>query len=237
MLAAAVVQEPVGPARAADPPGRTGTDAASSEQARKAEILGSDRWRRAMFELDEWLASQPIYSPRQVRDIKADFSSRVAGMSSYEIDYLLDTLDGKLRVLDSPEARDVREWLGRYLSVMTDRKRADVLRQVPNVIEMSAGELADAIRDAEKKRTAVEKEAAETVRGKREFGEFIAANRRADAALKLRLTRIQIGDAAFSPYRTQPIGEPPLSDASYNSPLIIGVGPWGNFIGANVGAF
>jgi hypothetical protein len=39
------------------------------------------------------------------------------------------------------------------------------------------------------------------------------------------------------PRRCQQAGEPPLSDASYNSPLIIGVGPWGNFMGANVGAF
>lgn len=76
---------------------------AAGDLARKAEIMNSNRWRRAIFELGEWLSAQQIYSPQEVRSIKADFNRRVATMSSYELEYLLDDLDAKFK--HSPERR------------------------------------------------------------------------------------------------------------------------------------
>jgi hypothetical protein len=200
---------------AADP--ATDTQAEFEEHYRCAKILASDRWRRAMFELDQWLAVQPVYTPEQVRQIRAGLANRVAAMSSYDLDYLLDTLDFKLRILASPEATEAREWLGRYLAVMADAKRAAVLRELPNVVEMTSGELIAGIQAVEAKRAAVEKQAA-------------------DDAAKARTARIRRGEAAFSPYRSQPVGDPPFANA-YDSPTVIGVGPWGTFVGMSVGAF
>jgi pyruvate/2-oxoglutarate dehydrogenase complex dihydrolipoamide acyltransferase (E2) component len=77
------------PGQAADPTPAAGpaaagkdADAAQDDTARKAEIMSSQRWRRAIFELGEWLSAQQIYSPQEVNRIKADFNRRVAGMSS-----------------------------------------------------------------------------------------------------------------------------------------------------------
>ena len=58
----------------------------------------------------------------------------------------------------------------------------------------------------------------------------------ADDAAKARTARIRRGEAAFSPYRSQPVGDPPFANA-YDSPTVIGVGPWGTFAGMSVGAF
>jgi hypothetical protein len=59
-----------------------------------------------VFELDEWLAVQPVYTSGQVVGMKADLARRIKAMSSYELDYLLDNLEFKLRVLDTLEATE-----------------------------------------------------------------------------------------------------------------------------------
>ena len=236
-MAAAV--DPLAAVHGQDPSGETGSvdrRAEFEERYRRAEILASERWRRAIFELDEWLAVQPVYTPEQVRRIKAGLADRVAGMSSYELDYLLDTLDFKLRILASPEAAEAREWLGRYLSVMADAKRAALLRDLPNVVEMTSGELIEGLREVEAKRAAVEKQAREVARSRKEFAAFARTNRANDDATRARVARIRRGDTSFSPYRSQPVGSPPFAD-SYDSPTVIGVGPWGTFVGMSVGAF
>ncbi|MFM8733946.1 MAG: hypothetical protein ACKOC8_01940 [Pirellulales bacterium] len=232
---------------AVGPPAARGQDEAPSstpdearegfeERYRKAEILASPRWRRAMFELDQWLAVQPVSTPTQVRQIKAALAERVARMSSYELDYLLDTLDFKLRVLESPEAIEAREWLGRYLSVMADDRRAAALGELPDVVEMTAGELLEGLRAVEEKRAAVERESRRVVRGRQEFGAFVRERRAADEMTRSRMSRIRRGDVSFSPYRGQPVADPPFADA-WGSPTVIGVGPWGTFVGNAVGAF
>ena len=91
---------------AAEPSSPAEPQAEFEERSRKAELLASDRWRRAVFELDEWLAVQPVYTSGQVVGMKADLARRIKAMSSYELDYLLDNLEFKLRVLDTPEATE-----------------------------------------------------------------------------------------------------------------------------------
>ena len=224
----------------APPPAVAGAGAANAptadpeERERKARLLSSSRWRRAMFELDEWLATQPVYLPTQVRRIKADLAARVAAMSSYELEYLLESLTAKLAILESSRARDAREWLGRYLVVMSDRKRAALLADVPNVVDMSAGELAAAVEAVEAKRRAVEKMARETERSGRDRATFTAANHDRDAAIRAAQARIRRGDISFSPYRGQPVADPPFADA-YESPTIVGAWPWLMTGGINVG--
>ena len=61
---------------------------AQDDLASKSELLQSPRWRRAIFELGEWLSTQTIYSPREVQRIKAGFNDKVMRMSSRELEYL-----------------------------------------------------------------------------------------------------------------------------------------------------
>ena len=227
------------PAVAADPPPRPPADAPpvakADDAARKAELLASSRWRRAMFEFNAWLDAQPVYTPAQVRLIRKELADRVATMSSFDLEYLLETIDAKVKVLDTPEARDARSWLGRYLSVMSDAKRAAVLRDVPDILDMSTTELEAAITRVEAKRKEVAQQRQSAIAGRQQIGGFLAAARDGEAVERARQAELRSGPV-FSPYRGPPVGDAPFADA-YDSPTVVGVGPWGTFLGIPIGAF
>jgi hypothetical protein len=154
-------------------------------------------------------------------------------MSSYEVEYLLDTLEAKLRILDRPAARDAREWLGRYLAVMSERKRAEVLDAVPDVLDMTTAELVAALDRLAAQRAAVEESRRSTARGREGFAAFLHEQRADEQAARAARSRIRVGDAAFSPYRARPVADPPLVDAVDGPPFLI-AGPWGTCIGLNL---
>ena len=204
---------------------------------RKAQIMNSQRWRRAIFELGEWLSAQQIYSADEVRRIKAEFNRRVAGMSSYELQYLLDDLDSKFKILDTPEAKDARSWVGQYLSAMSDRKRAEVLKDVPDVVAMSASQLQQEIEKIERTRAALQQRSAAFDQGRQQLVNQAAAARQQTAAAVAAAAAAQAGPS-YSPYRSggQGGGKPPFSDV-HGSGMSVGVGPFGAYVNFNVGNF
>lgn len=204
--------------------------------AKKAEILRSPRWRRAVFELGDWLDTQEIYPPKQVQKIKSDFNQRVAKMSSYELEYLLEDLEQKFKVMDSPEAKDARAWVGQYLSAMSDRKRDEVLKDIPNVVSMSAGELSQEIQKIETKRQSLQRQQAAFEQGRQQLVEQAQANRQLTAQAAAAAAAQANSAPAYSPYRSQGGGKPPFSD-SKGSGMTVGVGPWGAYVGFSVGNF
>ncbi|MEX2115005.1 MAG: hypothetical protein WD845_17560 [Pirellulales bacterium] len=119
--------------------------AADSDAALKQQILASDCWRRAMFELNEWLATQQVYSPEQVAQIKADFAARVDKMSPNELQFVLQDLEAKFEILDTQQAREVRAWLGSYLSILSDRGREELLQLIPEFSTINAAQLQQTI--------------------------------------------------------------------------------------------
>jgi hypothetical protein len=218
-------------------PAAAGSDRTDLEDRfRKARLLGSDRWRRAVSAFEAWLASQPVYTPAQARAIRSDLDRRVAAMTSYEVEYLLDTLDAKLRILDSPAAREAREWLGRYLAVMADHKRAEVLAELPNVLDMTTADLVAGLERLQAKRAAVEQQRRVATSARAEFAAFLDAQRRIDALAREARTRIRLTDVAFSPYRAGPVADPPFADVGDGMPFGP-MPPWGPFTGLQVGGF
>jgi len=235
------------PARAADPAPAPGartmpSQATPEDAARKVEIMSGERWRRAIFELGEWLSAQQIYSPQEVSRIKADFNRRVAGMSSYELEYLLDDLDAKFKVLETPEARDAKAWLGQYLSAMSDQRRAEALRDVPDVVTMTSAQLQDEINRIEQKRVALQQRQQAFDQSRDVLVQQADANRQQTAAAAAAAMAQTRSSASFSPYRTGGGGggggggKPPFSDAK-GSGLSVGVGPWGAYVSFNTGSF
>ena len=217
--------------------------AGDGDLARKAEIMNSPRWRRAIFELGEWLSSQQIYSPQEVRNIKADFNRRVAAMSSYELEYLLDDLDAKFKVMETPEARDARQWVGQYLSVMSDQKRAEVLKDVPNVVAMSSAQLQQEISKIEQMKTGLQQQQQAFDQSRQQLVERAQAARQATAAASNAAAAAAQSGVAYSPYRSGGGGgggggggKPPFSDA-HNSGMTVTSGPWGAYVSFNTGSF
>jgi methyl-accepting chemotaxis protein len=230
-----------GPARAADgeqPATATAAGAAEDDVVRKAQIMNGQHWRRAIFELGEWLSAQQIYTADEVRRIKANFNRRVAAMSSYELEYLLEDLDSKFKILDTPEAKDVRSWVGQYLSAMSDRKRAEVLKDVPDVVTMSASQLQREIEKIEQTRTAIQQRSAAFDQSRQQLVERAAAARQQTAAAAAAATAAAQSGASYSPYRSggQGGGKPPFSDV-HGSGMSVSVGPFGAYVNFNVGNF
>ena len=230
-------QQPAAPAKAAAAPTKAADDD-DGDLARKAEIMNSQRWRRAIFELGEWLSSQQIYSPQEVHNIKTDFNKRVAGMSSYELEYLLEDLDSKFKLLETPEAKDARQWVGQYLSVMSDSKRSEVLKDVPNVVTMSSAQLQQEIDKIEQKKADLQQRQAAFDSSRQQLVDRAQAARQATAAASNSAAMSAQSGVSYSPYRggNQGGGKPPFSDAK-GSGMSVGVGPFGAYVNMNVGSF
>jgi hypothetical protein len=145
------------------------TDDDTDAFARKAAIMQSPRWQRAVSELGCWLATQTIYPPDEVLRIKAGFNDRVAHASPDEIGAMLDNLDAKLRIVESPEAREARDWVGHYLSAMSDQRRARAVAAVPDITTMSAAELQAEIKRVTQKRADIQQRQAAFESGRQEL--------------------------------------------------------------------
>ena len=214
----------VGPSRAAD----AVPAAAECDLTRKADIMHGAPWQRAIAELGGWLTTQTVYTPAEVRRIKVRFNEQVAAMSSYEIEYLLDSVEQKMRLLDTPEARDAKAWLGEYLSAMSDARRARELRNVPNLLDMNASQLWEEIQRIDRKRGALQQRQQGVAARQNTLVDRATANRQASAdAARATAERLRAAPAQ-APTR-QGGGALPFSDVPQRQ-MSIGVGPMGAFI-------
>jgi len=222
---------------AADAQRPRAVDADDDDFEHKAAVLQSSRWRRAVFELGEWLSAQRIYTSQQVNQMKADFNRRVAAMSAEELDALLDDLELKFKVMDSPEAKDARDWVGQYLSAMSDSRRQQALRNVPDVVAMSASQLAEEIKRIEQRRDSLRQRQQDFDQTRQARVAGAQANRQATSQAIAAAQAQAASQAAYSPYRRpHNDGKLPFSNVNRNAGRFgIGIGfGWG---GIGLGAF
>ncbi|MFM9057593.1 MAG: hypothetical protein ACKOSQ_00430 [Planctomycetaceae bacterium] len=197
-------------------------DADDGDLARKADIMHGARWQSAIAEFGGWLAAQTIYTPAEVRGIKNRFNDRVAAMSSYELEYLLDSLTAKLDLLGTPEAQDAKAWLGEYLFAMSDVRRAEELRKLPNLLDMNAAQLWQEIQRIDRLRGTLRQRQENVVARQEVLVERAAAKRQATAAASQAAAARARSAPAHSPYR-QGGGSPPFADVQRQPPLIFGL--------------
>jgi len=195
------------------------------DMARKADIMHGSQWQQAIAELGEWLSTQNVYSPSEVRRIKMQFNDRVDGMTSYELEYLLESIKAKLQLLQTPEARDAKAWLGEYLSAMSDGRRAQELREVPNLLTMNAAQLWQEIQRIDAKRSALRQRQQGVAARQGAMAERAAAGRQATSAASREAAARARAAPSHSPYRSGG-GSPPFSDIAPRR-ATINVGPFG----------
>lgn len=106
----------------------------------RQQILESDRWRRTMRDLDEWLSVQTIYSEGEVAAIQANLRENMASKSAAELEQLLKDMEDRLKVLTSPEAKDARLWLADFMAVARNPEQ-QLGRQMPDVWNMTASQI------------------------------------------------------------------------------------------------
>ena len=187
------------------------------DAARKKEILSSQRWRRAMFEMSEWLSAQKIYSPEQVAKIKADFSAKVSRMSAEQLEYMLADLDAKFKVLETPQAQEARAWLAQYLSILSDKKREEVLGKLPNLETMTAAQLQSAIGAIEQRRAAIEQQDKQVQQLRESATNPWTQNTKMAEEAYIR-DHTQSRSAYSSPYRAPSTGQRPFENVNTMGP-------------------
>lgn len=194
---------------------------AASEAAQKAKILDSDCWHRATFELNEWFRTQTIYTPEEVARLRSDFKARVDTMSASELQDVISDMEAKFRLLDRPEVREVRTWFAHYMAVLSERRREEVLREIPNFATMTASQLKQEIMKIQRKKSS---QARFDQNRQARVNDQLQANRAAQNAARNRTTTQR--SAYRSPYRPAP-RERPFDDAQIGPRRSMSVGPGG----------
>jgi hypothetical protein len=210
--------------------------AGADDAARKAEILASPQWRRAMFEFKEWLSAQQIYDAKQVDAMKARFNERVAAMSAVELENLLADMQAKFQILNSPQAQEARAWMASYLSVMSDKMRAEVLKDIPNVATMTAAQLQREVMKIEQKRAAIDREQATFQRTQQQLATAQLQRDRQAQQTYVR-ERDRFPTTTYSPYHSGSDVNARLNAGRVGSGMSYSVGPyggvWANFSSAS----
>jgi hypothetical protein len=173
----------------------------SSDAALRTQILESPAWRRAMFEVNEWLLAQRVYTPQQVEEMRAQFRQRVDEMSGADLKLLLGDLETKLAILDTPQAREAKAWMGEYVAVLAERRRAEVLRDLPNLATLTSTQLhAELVRIQQKRDTLDSRQRS----AGRDQNQRVTAATRSQQQAQRQLNQARANrPAAFSPYRSQ----------------------------------
>jgi hypothetical protein len=73
-------------------------------------------------------------------------------MSVDELRQVIADLQVKFQILNAPELREIRAWFGQYLAVLADRKREEVLRDIPNFATMTPAQLTQEIMKIQRKK-------------------------------------------------------------------------------------
>ncbi len=213
------------PPKPATAPAAQPAAAAKDDAAQKAEILGSSQWRRAMFEFNEWLTAQPFYTPQQVQQIKQRFNERVAKMTAEELGYMLADMETKFQIIDTPEAREARSWMAQYLSVLSDKKRSEVLKAMPNLATMTAAQLNAEIAKIEAKRATLDDKQAAFQRGQ---AQQVANQLQTDRTSQQNYVRAyNTAPATYSPYHSSSDVNKRLNNTPTGSGMGMWVGPGG----------
>jgi hypothetical protein len=200
--------------------------AAQDLAAQRAEILESACWRRAIFELNEWFRTQTIYTPEEVAELRSEFLDRVDKMSVQELQGVISDMDAKFQILNSPEVQQLRAWFGQYLSMLADRRRDELLRDIPNFATMTPAQLTQEImkiqNDKQQRRNT---QAAFGALRKTQVDAQLQANRAAQAA---RQSRAAQRPAYHSPYRATS-RERPFENVEIGPRRSMSVGAYGQF--------
>jgi len=191
----------------------------------KQEILNSPQWRRAMFEFAEWLSAQPIYDKQQVAEIKQRFNQQVAKASPEELVALLADMQAKFQIIETPAAKEARAWMGQYLSVMSDKKRAEVLKQMPNLVTMTADQMAAEISSLQAKKANLDAEQEAFQRGQQQLVANQIQNDR--TAQQNFIHDWNSPPMSYSPYRGNSNVNERLNNAPTGSGMGFYVSPWG----------
>ena len=184
-----------------------------------------------MFELNEWFTAQKLYTPEQVTKMKANFSAKVESMSASELQFVLMDMEEKFQILDSKEAQEARAWLGNYMSVLTAKGRAEVLKSHSELRHDERHAVAAGDRPTRAKARERDPAADQRAATARPAPNPWTQNEAAAEQAYIRDHTME-RSAYSSPYRSG-TGERPFDNVKTGPSMSISSGPWGSWV--NIG--
>jgi hypothetical protein len=195
---------------------------------RKAEILNSQRWKKAMYEMDEWLAAQPFYDKKQVDQIKANQAAAVAKMNASDLEFMLEDMEEKFKIMKTKEYQDARAWMVQNLSALADKKREEVLKKMPNIATMTAAQMRQQIAQVQNKRQSLAEEQAAFHQMNQQQVKNVTSENLAAQKAYTRDQSLGASVNSYSPYVSQPKGRP-FDNVKTGPDLQFSVGTFGGF--------
>jgi hypothetical protein len=123
----------------------------AKEQAARQQVFESERWRKARYELNEWLSVQTSYDEKQTVELKAQLQEQIANLSATELQDFLFEMENKIKVLMSPEMSQARSWVSQYYTPQYQKKIAKRIG-VEDPARMTASQLTAALERFESQR-------------------------------------------------------------------------------------
>jgi hypothetical protein len=114
----------------------------AEDQAKKQELLDSERFLELNIAFEDWLSVQNFYKAEQIPRLRADVRRKIEAMTPRELEMFIRQSEAKLAILMSPEAVDARNWLGHFVSAKavlpaSEVDQWDVLKMTPAQIEQA----------------------------------------------------------------------------------------------------
>jgi hypothetical protein len=141
----------VSPCQAAGPAGGSQGDRGASapaaastprpDEAERRKIIDGPAWRAMQHDLMEWLSVQKVYTPSQLRRVKAELNAKVAKMSPQELVDFMGDMETKLKILMGPEAEQARLYMERRIAVQANLTPEQLKRMRPDVLNMTSAQL------------------------------------------------------------------------------------------------
>lgn len=154
LAAAAAAQQP------AVKPGPQAVNIPKSQPA--TSVVDSPEWAATRDAYMQWLSMQQVYSPQEVQKLVNDLRLRVAGMNERERVAFMKDIQARLEVLNSQQAQQARAWLNENLSRMTPAGQQKLRSQIPDIANMSAAQLQQALAGHEMQMQARQRSSAAT---------------------------------------------------------------------------
>lgn len=199
---AAAADQSQKPARPSEPKAGAPSTNKAAEAPRRTKLLASSEWHMSVDELNAWIDAQPMYSAGQKQALKKQFQERTAQMSADQLEFTLNDTNAKLKYLNSPEAQEAAEWISKLMTLASDKKRAQLVKSLPNPVAMTIYQLRESIRNIVARRNAIERaQTAFDQARSQQVDAAIEANRLAAQQAYVR-DQTQAPSDYYSPYRT-----------------------------------
>jgi hypothetical protein len=114
---------------------------AGAQSTDRERILNSADWKQTMQELQQWSSIQQIYDKEQLATKRQELDEKIAGMSAAELSDFLTDLKQKLKILNSPEAREARQFLDETMAVAAPQYAKKIRAQLPDVADLTPAQL------------------------------------------------------------------------------------------------